>query len=53
MKWKYSTGYCVLCGKPVFYGQEVDQVPIQGYHLREATVHMECAKTFYENWELR
>ena len=44
--------YCVLCGKYIYLNQEIDEVPIHGMTVFNVTVHKECAKAYYDNWEI-
>jgi len=52
-KWPYTIPkYCVLCGKYIYYNQEIDKVPIQGMRLEYVIVHKECAKNYWDNWKI-
>lgn len=39
--------YCVLCGKPIFSGQEVDKVPLDVPPYRKITAHKDCCVVFW------
>jgi len=49
---KGLTGYCVLCGKPIFQGHEIDKVPLDVPPYRKITAHKECCKAYLENWAM-